>query len=305
MVFGLALEPVKSSLHNITCKEKYNFKLLNKLINSSLLLKDPWNNFENEKEQLLKYIKTKGTVKYRRTGSFGRTFCYHSAGLQSLRKEIRHTIAKEFHVEIDIVNCHPEVLNQILKLNGFNGGVCLHKYVKDREYYLNEVMNKYQVDRDTAKSLFIRVLYGGSWLSWAKQNKLDTNVKYDFIEQLQNEMNDINQTISVSNPRIREVVDKQRPNFDATITALYLQEIENRILEKVFNYCVDKGYVLHNACVLCFDGLMLLKDSFKEELLQELNTFISLTFSWILNLYKKKWITASQKNKLKIAKSVN
>ena len=87
MVFGLTLEPVKSSLHNITCKEKYNFKLLNKLFNSSLLLKDPWNNFENEKEQLLKYVKTKGTVKYRRTSSFGRTFCYDSAGLQSLRKK--------------------------------------------------------------------------------------------------------------------------------------------------------------------------------------------------------------------------
>ena len=179
------------------------------------------------------------------------------------------------------------MLNQILKMNGFNGGVCLNKYVKEREYYLDEVMNKYQVDRGTAKSLFIRVLHGGSWLSWAKHNKLDTNIKYDFIEKLQNEMNDINQTISISNPRIREVVDKQRPNFDATITALYLQEIENRILEKVFNYFVDKGHVLHNTCVLCFDGLMLLKDSFKEELLEELNTLIKLTSGLDLKFIQK------------------
>ena len=95
MTISLTLSPQKSKLDNITCLEKYDVKTLNKLINSSLLFKNPWFGYENEKTQLIKYRTMKNTIIYKKKCSYGRTFCRWSAGLQSLRKEIRHTFAKD------------------------------------------------------------------------------------------------------------------------------------------------------------------------------------------------------------------
>jgi hypothetical protein len=42
--------------------------------------------------------------------SIGRYFPKGSLSLQSLPREIRHTIAKEFWYDMEIVNSHPKIL---------------------------------------------------------------------------------------------------------------------------------------------------------------------------------------------------
>ena len=315
MVFGLTLEAVKSSLHNLTCKEHYDFKLLNKLINSSLLNVDPWNNYENEKAQLIKYAKTKGVINYKRSCKYGRVFCQAGAGLQSLHREIRHTIAKAYYYDIDIVNCHPEILNQFLTIHGFTCNTNLDTYVKSRHHYLKKVMEKYQVSKDLAKELFIRLLYGGSFVAWAndankgekKNDKIDIKDTYAFVEQFQNEMQNINLIICMNNPKIENAIGKNRPNIYSSVTSYFLQEIENRILEAVFSYCKDNNYTQNNGCVLCFDGIMLLKENFNEELLTELHDLIKRKFGLDLTFvnkeinegYTEEQINETQVNKLR------
>ena len=100
---SLTLEAFKSSLNNnnLTCKEQYDFRLLSKLLNSSLplLQADPFNGHENEKAQLIQYTKTKGILKYKKACLFGRVFCLGGVGL---RREVRYTISKQFYYDIDI-----------------------------------------------------------------------------------------------------------------------------------------------------------------------------------------------------------
>ena len=109
---------------------------------------------------------------------FGRTYCYKGVGLQYLRQEIRHTLANGICTDIDIVNCHPVLLLQILqtKYNDykqrFKG---LYKYIKSRSEILDRVQSQYNVDRDTAKNLFIRILYGGNFEKWLSDNNIETD----------------------------------------------------------------------------------------------------------------------------------
>ena len=290
MVLSLSLEPVKSSLHTLTCKEQYNFKVLSKLVNSSLLQTDPFNGHENEKEQLKKYMNIGNHITYKRTCKFGRTYCKGGLGLQSLRREIRHTIARDYYYDIDIVNAHPEILSQILKQNHIADCSYLDKYVRKRDQCLSAIMKKYDIDRHTAKNLFIIIMYGGSYEKWLDDNKLDKNGKLEFIVHFQNEMRQINKVIAEANKKIEEEIskNKERNNIASSVTSYYLQEIENRILEEAFQHCKEHGYINDdNDCVLCFDGLMLLKNTFDEELLEELHALVKTKFNLDLKFINK------------------
>ena len=52
--------------------------------------------------------------------------------------------------------------------------------------------------------------------------------------------------------------DSEHKVDNATV-AYYMQEIENRILEQVYLYCVDKHVIKDKVCSLCYDGIMILK----------------------------------------------
>jgi hypothetical protein len=56
------------------------------------------------------------------------------------------------------------------------------KYVKNRDKYLERVMDKYDVDRDAAKQLFIRLLYFGSFQNWKDDNDIESNEESSFIK---------------------------------------------------------------------------------------------------------------------------
>ena len=131
---------------------------------------------------------------------FGRTYCYNGVGLQYLRKEIRHTLANGIYIDIDIVNCHPVLLLQILKRKyndykqRFKG---LYKYIKNRSEILECVQSEYNVDRDTAKNLFIRILYGGTFERWRSDNNIETNILIGIVGRFEEDMKIINTLIIV------------------------------------------------------------------------------------------------------------
>ena len=129
---------------------------------------DPFNNFENERQQLLRYNDLKGKITYNKSSKFGRVYSKNGLGLQSLRREIRHTLSSDYYIDIDIVNCHPEILNQVFIMNNSKYKY-LHAYCKQRDKIIKQVMDIYNVNRDTVKNLFLRLLYGCNYNCWAKK----------------------------------------------------------------------------------------------------------------------------------------
>ena len=310
----LTLQPRKNELDGITLREPVNLQNLDKCINSDLLLencRNPLAHFSNEKTQLLKYrdiIKSGfATVTYNRVNGceFGRSNPDQSLGLFPIRCEVRHTICDGM-TDIDIANCHPEILRQLL------AGVCdceiLNQYCDDREPYLTEVMQTYAVERWAAKVLFIRILYGGGFDAWAIENKT-TGSELPFLRAFRKEVKRIAKFITDKNPLIKEYTnvrqtekraqwEKLSPehklkypfkdkNINGTVLSYFLQEHEIRILESLFLYCVENAYIKNNIAVLCADGLQIMSVDYKPEILTEFNTLILEKFGFNLTFTTK------------------
>jgi hypothetical protein len=143
----LTIQFQQSSLNNITLYEPIDNQVLEKLINSKLLL-ETFNNkiagsiYQNEKNQLIEYQKliTKGfaKVKYSKTTGmkYGRCNPKKGLGLYNIRRQLRHTLAKNTLTDIDVDNCHPAVLQQILTKNNIPCPF-LTAYVNERKNIFN------------------------------------------------------------------------------------------------------------------------------------------------------------------------
>jgi hypothetical protein len=69
----------------------------------------------NNSKQYKEYQQIK-KVGYKQTHKdIGRYFAKGPFSLQSLPKEVRHTISKDYYYDVDIVNAHPVILHQYCK----------------------------------------------------------------------------------------------------------------------------------------------------------------------------------------------
>ena len=292
-------------LYKIKLNETIRLDYLDLLISSNLL-KSSFNNkiciqyHENELKQLTSYRALFGkkdtcSIEYRPTKgmNFGRVYANCALGLSPIRREIRQTIARDFYVDIDVVNAHPVMLFQICKDNGI---VCkyLKKYVMKRDEFLKAVMDEYNVNRDSAKQLFIKLLYFGGFRSWAIDNQLTNPEELSFIKKFRKEFKQIGYAIVANNPKLTKIVERSKEdkqcldyNLNGSVVSTFLQEYENRILTVIFKYCVDNGYIRKNNCVLCFDGLMIEKKYYKPELLDELHKLVLDKFGFDLTFLNK------------------
>lgn len=284
----MTIKPAK--LHNIELKETVDMKLLEKLINSSLLQKIPWDyghiKFENEKDQLIQFkdiIKNgEAQVTYHLPSyGVGRVFAYLGLSLGSLRRPIRHTLCFDKYIDIDMENAHPQILKQICEANNIRCKF-LTEYVLNREKMLQDVMNFYNVDRDKAKKLFLVIIYLGSFDTWAKEYSIALEPT-EFIEYYTAEMRIIADKIHESNPELVKIIEKaqkeekkdkkEKKNEKSSVMSIYLQTKEREILEVIFDF-MKENKIIGDNCVLCFDGLMIPKDNHNEHLLQDLNKVV-------------------------------
>ena len=294
---GLTLQPYVSKIHNITLFEKVDVNSLTKLIHSSLLKPtlSKWKqfNYTSEKQQLTKYLSLIqhgiASVHYQKcNGSlWGRSNPDNMVSLFSMRREIRHTIASKYYTDIDIENCHPQLLYQLCIKHTIPCEF-LKKYVLNRSEYLKQVQNYYSVDYDDAKLLFIILLYGGGFKKWADEVNTDKPA-LDFIKDFINEFRIIAEVIANLNPLIKEDViarktkkGKTEYNLYGVSLSIFLQEIEVRILEEIYVYLTANKYIKNKNIVLCADGVMIESNKYKPELLNALSTLIKDTFNFNL-----------------------
>ena len=205
---------VKNQFHKAKLKEKVNIKHLYLFTNNPHLLKN--SNTKNELGQLIGYSKLfkksskLASIKYKKSKSTtaGRVYARKSLSLQNIRKPIRHTLAKEFYVDIDVENAHPTILHQICLANKIKCPM-LSKYVEKREEVLQCIVKKYDlkryeglVSRDDAKDLFISLMYLGSADNWAKQRNVDADRLPKFVSKFSNELTTIADIIYENNSHL-------------------------------------------------------------------------------------------------------
>ena len=290
---SLTLSEQENDMENIRCYEPVDENKLDRLINGGLLRKvikprsfGMTHQYHNEKTMLTKYkekrfsrdlfevVYTRGKRKMGRVNPVG------SLSLGVFRRAIRHTLVGDTMVDIDIENCHPSILVQYCEANGV---ACdsLREYVSNRQTYLDLVMTEYAVGRDEAKLLFILLLYGGSFKNWVKSIAEDgfvvTKPIHASLNAFRSEFKLICKAICDANPEIVAYC-QAKYGEDAYIlgkvVSLFNQEIEVRVLEKVYVYMNERRHIKHSRCVLCYDGIMIEKEYYKDGLCEELTEHI-------------------------------
>jgi hypothetical protein len=88
------------------------------------------------------------------------------------------------------------------------------------------------------------------------------------------------------------------------ITGMYLQNFERLIMEHVYNYMNEQGLIKNNDCVLCFDGIMINKNNYKDDkILIELKQLIKNKFDLDLTFEIKNLDSGYNVDKVVVKKS--
>ena len=286
-----------SPLEGLVLYEPVDVNLLQKCMNSTLIVEkyedEKW--FSNERTQLEHYsnniVKNLARVKYTRPQgvSIGRVNPKGSLGLHSLTRKTRHSIVKNVMTDIDMENCQPKLLLQILKFNNYKGSFkMLEEYCNNREAFRSIIINAFKLkenkkvkakemtEKSMAKQLIIRLMFGGSIAKWKTDNDIKTSFIPKEIKGLEKEITSIQQFICDSNPEIYEWCESRNLekgkdyNLKGTTCSHFLQQKECMVLEVVYQYCVDNDYIKDDKCALCNDGIMIETVNYKPELLTEL-----------------------------------
>jgi hypothetical protein len=222
-----------------------------------------------------KYLTDKLEVKYfyDKKKTIGRVFPAHSLSLCNFRRPIRHILAYKYYLDIDIVNCHFKIADEIFNKEKIQFPL-LHDYVVRREHYLQylcDYFNKDDVmeytgkkplnivdDYDLLKECFLIQLYYGTWEGWRDDNMLPPLKIPQLLIDFKAEFDVIADIIKTSLPDWVEMANSlnKTDNLNGTIVSWFLQEWERRILEVIKKSLKTQKQVNKNNCVLCFDGIM-------------------------------------------------
>ena len=186
MILPLTLQKQKSFLDGLNLLEINSKNVIDALLKSNNLMKH-WDdrnysnqqakqNYTNEIEQIKEYRKklknkTICVVHKKPKHGWGRPYIVKSLGFTSFRQKVRNTLMNNKYYDFDIKNAQIEILRCICKSNNVKTPN-LDYYVANREEVLELVMKTYNVNRSSAKKLFLRLAFKGTFKGWLEDEVL-------------------------------------------------------------------------------------------------------------------------------------
>lgn len=246
---------------------------------------------------------------------------------------IRSALFQNTEYDIDIINCHSNLLLDILKTNEIYDIECLEYYCKNRDEIIDlfditeDAIESYNVKKkekkdkkDIVKALVTQLLYGGSIESWKKEYNITLEMP-EFIINFQNEIK-TNTSILLKDKRFKDIInyeykrrrDKEYPNGvpknkefevkDSKYLAIILQEYESLIIMKIFEIVKNNGFIITSYN---YDGFQILKREGVEDLIELINnTELSLSHSNknFINFENIKFIVKPFKDPIDVSKLI-
>ena len=307
-------------LDGLVLYEPIDANLLDKCINSDLLketYKETKRDFyPNEKIHLEKYAanvsRNLARVEYTRKDNFGigRVNPVGLLGLHSLSRRTRHTLVKNTMTDVDIENAHNVILVQILQNNNYpKSYVNLQHYCDHREEWRTEIQTAFHLNdnehvkstdpqkkatpKEIAKDLILRILYGGGITKWKEAWNITQGSLPSKVIELEKEIASIHSYICDNNPALFDLCKQNNLakgkdyNHQGTTCSWFLQDKECQILECVYQYCVENGYIGDDICALCNDGIMLETKHYDAKLLDELQLTVKEQLGFHLRFVEK------------------
>ena len=255
----------------LTLSETFDADKLSFIINNIAIFKDKmrWQDRYDLNDPFViikKYLNRSrnGNVKvdYKQKRGRGRYCAMGSMSLQTIPREIRQTICKEFYYDIDMVNAHPVILSYLCKTLNVKCPA-LNEYNLNREQLIQDAIQLSAenakegkvADRERIKKVYLSLTNGGI-MDYTSLGKIHTKhmIKY------KKEMTKLHKFFAGNYPAEFELSVKKRQksgkdsNHEAGFMNTLMCDMENNILQKMYQFfgCPENA-------VLCFDGIMLKK----------------------------------------------
>ena len=205
---------------------------------------------------------------------WGRTIPAGYLSLSVQHRPTRHALCEGIYRDKDMANMHPQLIAEIAKQHGIKLEK-LEKYNAQYKAYRAKIAEHHGLDirnpdhKNIAKQLPIRLVYGGSYDQWIKDNNILVNVrnKMPKFVKIEEELAGVREIVFRENQEIYKDVLKQDPRKWKTeaeakrgVMSFWCQTIERRLMEdSVMHLVEEKGFKLEDI-VPCQDGLMIQKE---------------------------------------------
>jgi len=237
-------------------------------------------------KKLDKYV---NQTSFRNKFNVGRYYQF-GTGYQNLPSKVRNTLVDDGYVDCDMKNAFPVILNSVADKYKLKCPT-LSKYVADRQFYFDDIMATYGVNRGDAKVLMLSLCFGGGLTKWEMDHS-DTMMTtpqwlIDFVAELDNLATIIYDKKEME--LVRKIVNKKRvdnpdiglcvSNKKGSSLSILAQLIENNILMAVRKYIKTMFDNVYCHTVI-FDGFLVWTEdkSRIEDVRKAINTFVFDTF---------------------------
>ena len=226
-------------LYEIFDKEKLKYILENNDFNEEVnnLARNYYDSLDNDGCKRIVYKQTCDKNRY-----YGDSSC-----LTYLKKEIRNSIMPKNVKDIDMVNYHPVILNNLCKKNNVDCNI-LKNYIENREL----ILSSFGEDRKIIKELFLSILNGKS-----KDVYSDNEQANNYLKLFEQEIVRIQNYFYVNDKRYLDI----DYNYKGKNLSRIILDIENQILQLMINYFTSKNV---NILTLEYDGLKIYTDKYSK-----------------------------------------
>lgn len=246
-------------------------------------------------------------VKHYQVRGVGRYYPEKGVSFVQQSKKIKHTLFKYMGwLDWDMKKGHPTIAYEVFKLAGIDlpnirNFIDNFQSIADEliEYY--SVEGKTPVSADQIKWIFNMMLYGGGFTKWV-ENITEGDVEYPpvmlknidnkypngrviphpIIKAFKKEADMVIDAIFKNNKRLLKKISKEEDGLTEyqqknRLASFFFQIIENHILYIVYQFLIDRRFIIKGECELEFDGLCTPGVPFpynEEEIISQLNSEI-------------------------------
>jgi hypothetical protein len=194
---------------------------------------------------------------------WGRFACKDGKSYVAMSRKLRHYLACNLYSDHDIVNCHPELAQQLFStfqldcpnLRDWNTN-------RDKYFKLMQDSSRIEISRDDCKGIGFCFLYGGEVPYHFNTMQLPFNIPgpvqdlYEVCMGASKEMAGLMQTVKAAYPLqwSHFTYDIKKDNEDWGKFSSFMQHIERHILLRMYRAALQAGYEVGD---LAHDGLFL------------------------------------------------
>lgn len=274
-------------------REVVNYEILKKLnklsiTNFNTMMKEVGKKY-TDKDSHLEYTKLKKYCKYviekdnKNDVSYeyadmktcGRIYAANPS-IQSLNKEIRGALSDSITVDIDMVNCAPNILQSICKKHNI---FCpnLSLYIINREKCLSELINEYGITRDDAKDCYLMALNKHEYTTKINKKIVKNKTFIEFDKEISTIMDIIFDMDEYKN-EFYKYVKGVNYNIKGKFMNLIITKKENEFLQKAIKISEKFGV---NVSTPFFDGFTAYPENKDiDKLIKKLNTEFESEIKW-------------------------